>query len=250
MKSMMIAFSMYSRIPMPQFIWEEEDRKRAMCFFPLIGVVIGGVFRAVYGIMTASGTGLIFKAAVLTAVPIFITGGIHMDGFLDTCDARASYGDKKKKLEILKDTHTGAFAVIGGGLYLLLYFASCTELTGASASAAAAGFVLSRGLSGFAAATFPEARRQGMLADFMRDTHKKMVAGVMAVYIFLSVCFMVWAGGAFGIASACAAFLVFFYYRHTALKEFGGVTGDLAGYFLQLCELSFVFVPAVLNALS
>lgn len=249
MKSLMIAFSMYSSIPMPQFIWEEKDRKRAMCFFPLIGIVAGGVFWMAYRFMTRMDMGIFFRAAVLTAVPVFVTGGIHMDGFLDTCDARASYGDRKKKLEILKDTHTGAFAVSGGVIYMLFYFASCTELTRQSAASASIGFILSRSLSGFAAATFPEARKQGMLADFMRDTHKKMVAAVMAAYILVSVCLMVYAGGVFGILSAFGAFLVFLYYRHMALTEFGGVTGDLAGYFLQLCELAFVLIPAVFKYL-
>ena len=65
--------------------------------------------------------GSFLAAGILLAVPIFITGGIHMDGFMDTCDARASYGDREKKLAILKDTHTGAFAVIFGALYLILY---------------------------------------------------------------------------------------------------------------------------------
>ena len=44
---------------------------------------------------------------------------IHMDGFLDTMDALNSYGSREKKLEILKDSRTGAFAVIGFGLYLV-----------------------------------------------------------------------------------------------------------------------------------
>jgi len=249
LKSLIIAFSMYSKLPMPQFIWEEEDRKKAMCYFPLIGAVIGGLFWLFFWAMEKLGTGVIFRSAVLTALPVFVTGGIHMDGFLDTCDARASYGDKKRKLEILKDTHTGAFAVTGGALYLLLFFAACTELTARTAALPCIGFVLSRALSGLAVVTFPEARKQGMLADFMRDAHKKLVAGVMAVDIVLAVGLMVWTGREVGGLTAIAAFDVFFYYRHVAIKEFGGVTGDLAGYFLQLCELFIMMTPAVFQYL-
>ena len=118
MKALLMAFSMYSRLPVPDFVWEEEDRKKAMCFFPLVGVLAGAVFFLVYLFMERSGAGPVFKGALLTAVPLLATGGIHMDGFLDTCDARASWGDREKKLQILKDTHAGAFAVTGGGLYL------------------------------------------------------------------------------------------------------------------------------------
>ena len=124
MRAAIIAFSMYSRIPMPMFEWKEEDMKYAMCFFPAIGAVIGAVFFGMYLLLDRILTGKILAAVILLAVPLFITGGIHMDGFMDTCDARASYGDREKKLGILKDTHTGAFAVIFGGLYLILYAAS------------------------------------------------------------------------------------------------------------------------------
>ena len=51
-----------------------------------------------------------------------------MDGFLDTVDARSSCQDRQRKLEILKDPHTGAFAVIGGGVYLLIYAAVFSTL--------------------------------------------------------------------------------------------------------------------------
>ena len=107
MRAAIIAFSMYSRIPMPMFEWKEEDMKYAMCFFPAIGAVIGAVFFGMYLLLDRILTGKILAAGILLAVPLFITGGIHMDGFMDTCDARASYGDREKKLGILKDTHTG-----------------------------------------------------------------------------------------------------------------------------------------------
>ena len=48
MKALLMAFSMYSRLPVPDFVWEEEDRKKAMCFFPLIGVLAGAAFFLVY----------------------------------------------------------------------------------------------------------------------------------------------------------------------------------------------------------
>ena len=179
MRAAIIAFSMYSRIPMPMFEWKEEDMKYAMCFFPAIGAVIGAVFFGMYLLLARILTGKILAAGILLAVPLFITGGIHMDGFMDTCDARASYGDREKKLGILKDTHTGAFAVIFGGLYLILYAAACTELDEGSALLTAIGFILSRALSGLSTATFPEARKHGMLADFMKDARKKTVAVCM-----------------------------------------------------------------------
>lgn len=249
MKALLIAFSMYSRLPVPDFAWEEEDRKKAMCFFPLVGVFVGAGFILVYFLMEGIGAGPLFKGAMLTAVPLLATGGIHMDGFLDTCDARASWGDREKKLQILKDTHTGAFAVIGGGLYLLLYCSGCSELPARGAAAVSAGFILSRALSGLAAAVFPGAREHGMLADFMKDSRRRLVAASMVFFMAASAGLMVLLGGLLGAASLFGAVLSFFYYRRMVFREFGGVTGDLAGYFLQLCELFMVLAAAVCHGI-
>ena len=228
MRAAIIAFSMYSRIPMPIFEWKEEDMKYAMCFFPAIGAVIGAVFFGMYLLLDRILTGKILAAGILLAVPLFITGGIHMDGFMDTCDARASYGDREKKLGILKDTHTGAFAVIFGGLYLILYAAACTELDEGSALLTAIGFILSRALSGLSTATFPEARKHGMLVSFF-------------LAAFLELLF----GGICGGVVVITTVLIFLWYRHMAVQEFGGVTGDLAGFFLQICELGILLAAVI-----
>ena len=63
MKALMIAFSMYSRIPMPAFLWEEKDRKRAMCFFPLIGAVVGALFYGAYRFLEYKGAGSVLSAS-------------------------------------------------------------------------------------------------------------------------------------------------------------------------------------------
>ena len=245
MRAAIIAFSMYSRIPMPMFEWKEEDMKYAMCFFPAIGAVIGAVFFGMYLLLDRILTGKSLAAGILLAVPLFITGGIHMDGFMDTCDARASYGDREKKLGILKDTHTGAFAVIFGGLYLILYAAACTELDEGSVLLTAIGFILSRALSGLSTATFPEARKHGMLADFMKDARKKTVAVCMLVIFFLAAFLELLFGGICGGVVVITTVLIFLWYRHMAVQEFGGGTGDLAGFFLQICELGILLAAVI-----
>ena len=53
-----------------------------------------------------------FLAVILTVIPVFVTGGIHVDGLLDTSDALSSWQERTRRLEILKDSHAGAFAII------------------------------------------------------------------------------------------------------------------------------------------
>ena len=111
-KSFFIAFSMYSKIPMPQFEWKDEDIRYALCFFPWVGTVIGVLWYLWKWICARFGVGTLCYTVVGTAIPILITGGFHVDGFLDTCDALHSYQPRERKLEILKDSHIGAFACL------------------------------------------------------------------------------------------------------------------------------------------
>lgn len=120
MQSLIIAFAMYSKLPMPRVDWNEKNMRYAFCWFPFVGLVIGLVEWGTFYLLELCRAGGVLKGAVLTVLPLLITGGIHLDGFMDTTDARSSYGDREKKLAILKDSHVGAFAVIGCGMYLLM----------------------------------------------------------------------------------------------------------------------------------
>lgn len=236
-RSLFIAFSTYSRIPVPQVEWSEENRKYSMCFFPLIGAVIGLLLWGWLWVCDALSIGPVLKGAAGVLLPIFVTGGIHMDGFMDTSDALASWQSRERRLEILKDSHVGAFAVLGCAGYLLLHAALLSEASATSGALLCCVFVLSRALSAWAMATFRSARPSGMLDAFAQAAHRRMVTVSCVVYAVL--CAVVWSvfGGWLTLVCLLAAALCVIYYRHMAYKQFGGVTGDLAGWFLQVTEL-------------
>lgn len=235
LKSMVIAFSTYSCIPMPHVEWDEKGMKYSMCFFPLIGVVIGLLsIDCLYG-MQALRMGGTATAAMLTALPVLISGGIHMDGFLDTVDARRSYRPKEERLRILKDPHAGAFAVIYGTLYLMLCFALFSEIGEKQIWIVASGYVLSRILSAISVVTFQKAKKDGMAAMSANATDSRvkwiLIAELAVWIVVMLLIHPVYAAGSIGAAVFC-----FWYYRIMAYRSFGGVTGDLAGWFLQICE--------------
>ena len=118
--SLIIAIAMYSKIPMPQAEWNEKNMRYAMCFFPVVGVVIGAAeFAAGYALLHWLHCKPLLFSVAMTLIPVLITGGIHLDGFADTVDAMSSYAERERRLEILKDPHTGAFAIIGLCCYFL-----------------------------------------------------------------------------------------------------------------------------------
>ena len=100
-----------------------------------------------------------------TAIPLLITGGFHADGFMDTMDAFCSYQLREKKLEILKDSHIGAFAVIGLIVYGLLYMAAFSEIQDKNLLQIVVRLFLIRCLSGISVVLFPVGKK-GRLALF------------------------------------------------------------------------------------
>ena len=254
--SFVIAFSMYSRIPMPQVEWTRERMRYAMCFFPLIGVVIGAAQLALYYLLSPENSFLaasfresdislrVIRTVLGLALPLLITGGIHMDGFLDGADARHSYGSREKKLTILSDPHVGAFAVIGFGVYLLIYGAGFFVLSFAQIRILALVYVWERALSGLSVVTFPMAKQDGLAAQFSKAAVKKTVRLVMLFYLLTGGVLLFrtapWPG-LFCMAVMAGTFAA--YYRRS-VTEFGGITGDLAGHFLQCCERNAVLALA------
>ena len=179
LQTVAVAFAMFSAVPVPQFNWTEKNMRYAMCAFPLIGVVIGLLW-FLCGVLPLPGAA---RAAGFCLIPVWVTGGIHLDGYADTCDALSSYGDRTKKLEILKDPHCGAFAVIRLCSYFLAYFALCTcvRFTPRAGALWALALVLERALSGLAVASFPMAKNTGLAHTFATAADKTAVRRMLAV---------------------------------------------------------------------
>lgn len=242
LSSLAIAFATYSRIPMPQVEWTDENRRYSMCFFPLIGAVIGAMLAVWLWLCEWLNIGPWLKGAVGALLPLWVTGGIHMDGLMDTSDALASWQTKERRLEILKDSHVGAFAVMACAGYLLATAGLLSEATFANAPLLGMAYVGSRALSAWALTVFQKARPDGMLDSFARTAQKRAVGAACAVYLLL--CVLVWAalGGWLALPCIAAAALGLLHYRHMAYERFGGITGDLAGWFVQLTEAAVIAV--------
>ena len=238
--SFIIAFAMYSKIPMPKVEWEKENMKYVMCFFPWIGGVIGLLF-SLWGTWAVRiPVGQILYAALLPVIPVAVTGGIHLDGLLDTADALSSWQTKERRLEILKDSHAGAFAVLTGCVYFLLWFGFASELEAEGIRMVSYGFFLSRCLSGYAVTAFPCAKNSGLAAMFAEHAQKKWAGRILLAETIVAAAVMLWTDLPFGAMSLGAALAVFYWYYKMSVKTFGGITGDLAGWFLQICELAIV----------
>ena len=240
---------MFSKIPMPQADWSKENMKYMFCFFPFIGAVIGAfsLLAAKTGWYFGIGNG--FLTVILVLIPVVITGGIHVDGLLDTSDALSSWRDREKRLEILKDSHAGAFAVITACAYFMAFYGGYSQINDnwKALCIMALGFCISRCLSGLGVLSLPKANASGTVAEFSRKAEDRPVRITLIVYLIFLLAADVYIQPIWGISAFITALLVFVFYRYKAMKYFGGTTGDLAGYFLCLCEVWSVLILAVVT---
>lgn len=247
LNSFIIAFSMYSKIPMPACKWDEENMSYAMCFWPWVGAIIGLLSLGWSFLFLNTALSRSFFAVVLVLIPVAVTGGIHLDGLLDTADALSSWQSRERRLEILKDSHAGAFAVITGAAYFLLSFGVYSQADLAAMMVIAPGFMLSRCLSAMAIVTFPKAKADGSVAVLAKGAKNAPVRVTMMVYMLLLAAVMLFTNPLLGAAALAAAAASFGYYYHVAIKNFGGTTGDLAGWFLSICELAMPLAVVIVQ---
>lgn len=124
-----MSWGCFTAIPCPNKIWDESARAEMLKLLKYIGIVLGGIQMLLCLMFEFFNLPQPVFAALLAIYPLIITGCIHFDGFMDCCDAILSRRDMQKRQQILKDSHVGAFAVIGAAMCLLLnYSAASTSL--------------------------------------------------------------------------------------------------------------------------
>jgi adenosylcobinamide-GDP ribazoletransferase len=177
---------------------------------------------------------------------LLITGGIHIDGYMDTMDAVHSYGNREKKLEILKDSHIGAFAVIMLAIYVLAAAGAFSYIFENKNTdifiIMGCVFYLSRISSAFAAVNFKSARNGGMLNSVVRSVSGNVVNIMILLNYIICIAIMTYVNAFAAALCLIVQAAVLVYYRIWSYKIFGGVTGDLAGWFLCMSELCCMIV--------
>lgn len=235
--SIIAAFASYSILPTPNQELTEKSIRYQICFIPLVGIVIGALL---YGwnvgwpyLCDYS----FLPAVVFVIVPVIISRGTHVDGFIDTVDAMCAPRTMEKKLEILKDTHTGSFAIIITLSYFLIALGVWSEMAINAVPMIAVGYVLSRALCGLSIVTFPYAKTSKLHEVFKDKKQKRFVALVMAAYIVVCVALMCSMQPVYGSIGVLGAAVTYAYYYYVSKKHFGGITSAVASFFIQVCEL-------------
>lgn len=237
---LLLALQFFSVIPVKKELpLEKNDVTSMYLALPVIGVFFGLLLATCAWLLAEfTDSSSLLIAFVIVILGIFLTGGLHMDGIADVGDAYFSYQDRKKRLEIMGDPRIGAFGamsllfIVLGKLIIVAEIIQSIPVTVLVLIP-----IFSRlGLLLLFTQT-KSAKDTGLAAFFQKQANRKQIAaGAIAMWgIALAVLVSVlgW-GSALGVT---AVFFIFLYlYRKWCLKNFGGVTGDLFGAFLEGAE--------------
>jgi len=222
---------------------EASDRGRSLYFFGLIGLIVGGLLVAI-DFLTRPWPSAIGNVLLIAAM-LLVTGGLHFDGLLDTCDGIFSQRTPERRLEVMRDSRSGAFAVGAGVVDLLLWWACSVDLTGPHHYAALLLMATtSRAAMVLAVTLFPYARPSGLGKDFQQH-HGPWPSIVNGVLVCALGYGLLGLPGLFGAMSGLASAILAGMYLMTRLP---GLTGDCYGAINEIAQVAtlFALVPLLL----
>jgi adenosylcobinamide-GDP ribazoletransferase len=225
--------------PLIRRLLTPEEMGRSVGFFPLVGLMLGALL---FGLDEAAR--LLWPPEIRTALVllawVLVTGALHIDGFLDTCDGLFGGNTPEDRLRIMKDERVGAFAAVGGVFLLLIKYlalAAVQDRLGAFLLAP----MLGRWGMVLAIVFFPYARPEG-LGGSMKD-HAGWREVVLATIVAAAACWL--AGQERGLLALALSGGATWCVARFTLKRLPGLTGDIYG---ATCEMLEVLVLLVFAA--
>ncbi|MCK8825515.1 adenosylcobinamide-GDP ribazoletransferase [Fuchsiella alkaliacetigena] len=232
---LIIALQFLTRIPIKvELDYSPANIGRSMVFYPVIGMLLGLLLALLNSFFLLFWSDVAAKALVLISL-IILTGGLHLDGYMDTIDGLFSGRPKDRMLEIMRDSRVGAHGVTALTSLLLLKLVFLVELSGSiQLEALLLMTTFSRWAMVYAAAYYPYARQESGLgkahADFVG--HKEVVIASLGTVILAALLLGLNGLIAF-ILSGLATMLII----KLIIKKIQGLTGDCYGAINELIEL-------------
>jgi adenosylcobinamide-GDP ribazoletransferase len=230
MRNLRNAFGLLTTLPlgMPED-WLPGDSGRAGIWFPLVGVVIGGLTWLVWRALNFYFPSLIVGVLTLL-VWVILTGGLHLDGLADCCDGLFASTTSDRRLEIMKDPHLGTFGGLGLLLVLMLKAAALSSLAISSGFCIILAATISRWFI-LPASLLPLAHPGGMGADFASGFKRNAI--FTTAILPLGLAYLLGTQGFFAVLATLLAASAVLGLAYAGIK---GVTGDVFGMLVEVTE--------------
>ena len=237
-KGFLLMISFFTRIPFGKWVEYREDHyQKGLVLFPLVGAVIGAVLAL---ISLWSWPSIYLKGLILVLSYVMITGGIHLDGLADACDGLFSNRDRERVLSIMKDSHIGAFGVMALILYFMSLFVGMMLLPPAWIFIMP---IVGRTMAYFSAGHSDYARPdQGMGKVFIESIKpwpSSLLVLILSVIAFLFLSFG-------GLIPTFVALVITYLVLMKSKHVIGGMTGDTIGMVIEVSQIGFMLMGAML----
>ncbi len=222
------ALAFLTRLPVPG---GEHRLERSVPWLPVVGLLLGAILVALDAGMKALAVSSLVTAVVLVVSLLALTGALHADGLIDTCDAVFGHASPERRLEIMRDPHVGAFGVVGVVCVVALKVAALDALSVNRLQALILGPTLGRWAIVLVAAVFPYGRATGLGAGLRAGATPGalIVASVVALAAAATA-------GVVGVLLLVLAASVALALGRWLLRLLPGLTGDTYGATCEIVE--------------
>ena len=229
-KALFMGLGMFTALPCPYRPWDEDARGLMLVCLPVVGAVIG----LLWSVLAVLAHRLLpaCAAALTVALPWLLTGFMHLDGYMDTCDALLSWRPLEHRLRILKDAHTGAFAVVGMAMLALFSYDAVRSIPAERLAALIFVPVVSRCGSAFCVLSLKPISHSEYAATSGNAAQRMAVAAMWG--LALIACGL-WLNGS-AVVALLLETLAYLLAMLWAVRVLKGVSGDLAGFALSIAE--------------
>lgn len=258
MRNFIIACQFLTRITIrPNLEVSEGEMASSAKAYPLVGFVLGLFLLLLFTALNdALGFHILTTAIILVIAEILVTGGIHLDGLMDCADGLFSYRSKERILEIMKDSHVGANAVLALVSMILLKIALLNAILPEYPWILVFMPLVSRWVMVDLAVRFSYAGKPGSLGgtiigqvgakEFWLANASAFVAVICTIALGTIVYSLKWLFVTFfALSSWLITALVARRLARNTVKKIGGITGDVLGALLEISEVVILFVGAI-----
>lgn len=232
---LLMAWGMFTIIPCPYKGWKEEARGNMLVCFPVIGLFIGLIWYMVFSLTDFIPNYL--RAVIIAIVPWLLTGFMHLDGYMDVCDAVMSRRDLEIRQKILKDSRVGAFAVICICILMLTQAGSSISLLEVNDKNSLLALIFiptSSRLSASLAVINMKPMKTSQYSELVKKAQYNVILIIMMIVVTVSV---------FGVSvragiSVVSTIIVYWICALYGYKMLDGMNGDISGYALTISELA------------
>ncbi len=245
----LIAVQFLTRLPVSFLlkqnnVYTADNQSRSLKYYPLVGFIIGAILLAFILLLNYFSANHTVYITVLSVVLwVALTGGLHLDGVADMADAWVGgLGDKDKTLHIMKDPTCGPFGVIAIVLTIVLKLVFVYELINISPWLILLPPLLSRSAVVIMLMRIPYARPQGLGSDLSTMSDKHINTASVVVFTVTALALMaVLSNAVVLLGTIFVSILFYIMFTLNVVKRIGGITGDIAGAFIEYMELIVLF---------